>query len=145
MSLSITAVLTDNARQRIAQYSISGKAYMVDNFAINSVGHDVGDPTLALPPDRSAVTCPGGTPLFGPEPIDSSTLISAFCPQFVCVLEKTEGNGSLSNVCLYATVLYSPIVADPEVGQTFLYAVGNTPLKVKTGADRLIMNINIQY
>lgn len=145
MSLSVTALLTDVARQRIAQYSISGKAYQVVDFSVNSFGHDLGDPTLALPSDRSAVVCPGGTPLFGPEPIYSSVLISDFCPQFLCVLEKIESNGSLSNICLIATVVYSPIGGDVEVGTSFLYAVGNFPLKIKTGADRMLINVNVQF
>lgn len=145
MSLTVVTALTDVARQRIAQSILTGKSFSVTDFSVNSAGHDPGNPTLALTPDPAAVVCPGGTPLFGPEPIDSKTLISSFCPQFTCNLELTEAVGSISNICLIATVVFSPTPGDPDIGTTFLFSVGNFPLRVKTAADTLAIIALVQF
>jgi len=144
MALTIIASPTDVGRQRLAQQLISGKSFIINSFSVNSAGHDPGNPTLALTPDTSAVSCPGGAPLYM-APIASSTLVSAFCPQFECILPETAAVGSISNICLFGQVVYSPIPNDPDLGLVFLFGIGNFPLRVKTGADILNMLVSVQF
>ena len=82
---------------------------------------------------------------FGPKVLDSSVLISAFCPQFTCKLLNSEAVGELSNVGLIATMVYSPIPSDPVVGTQFLFAIGNFPLRVKTDVDAMSIIITLQF
>lgn len=144
MALTVIASLTDVGRNRLAQQLISGKSFLVNQFSVNSAGHDPSSPTIALTPDTTATVCPGGAPLFTDD-IASSTLLNAFCPQFECVIPLGAGIGSISNLCLFGHVVYSPIPNDPDIGSSFLFAIGNFPLKVKTAADTLTMVVSIQF
>lgn len=143
MAFTVTASLTDVGRQRLAQQLISGKSFVVSEFAINSAGHDPQNPTIALTPDTTAIICPGGTPLYS-RTINATTLLSVFCPQFQCIVPETIV-GSVSNICLIGQVVYSPISGDPDIGTTFLFAVGNFPLKVKTSADVFNFLVSVQF
>jgi len=49
----------------------------------------------------------------------------------------------VSSLALYAEIVYSPIPGDPEVGETFLFAVHNRPMIVFTGTDSAEFNINV--
>lgn len=143
MALSIIAVITDSARQKLADMLISGRSFQVTHFVTGSGGHDTGNPTVALTPDPTVIELPKQS--FGPKGLSSATLISAFCPRFEGILLSTEAIGELSNIGLIATVIYSPIPADPVVGTKFLFAVGNFPLKVKTDTDELTIRVTLQF
>ena len=143
MALSIIAVITDTARQEMADMLVSGKSFQVTNFVSGNGGHDTGNPTVALTPDPTVIALPQQT--FGPKALDSAVLISAFCPRFEGILLPTEAIGELSNIGLIATMIYSPIPADPIVGTQFLFAVGNFPLKVKTDTDELTIDVTLQF
>jgi len=148
MAISVIAALTEIGRNRIADMTISGRGFQVVQFVVGSGGHDPGDPSVALSPDPAVTSLPDQT--FGPKalvvtsPPFSGTLLTPFCPQFVGLLDYTEANGNLSNFGLIARINYSPIPSDPLVGSTFLFAVGNTPLKVKTDADQMEIDITLQ-
>ena len=143
MALSVIAVVTDTARQKLADMLISGKSFQVTHFTTGNGGHDPGNPTIALTPDPTVIELPSRT--FGPKVLNDAQLISAFCPRFEGILENTEAVGELSNVGLIATMIYSPIPADPVIGTQFLFAVGNFPLKVKTDTDELTIRITLQF
>jgi hypothetical protein len=148
MAISIIAALTEIGRNRIADMTVSGRGFQILQFVVGQGGHDTGDPTVALSPDPSQTSLPEQT--FGPQalvvtnPPYSGSLITPFCPQFVGLLDYTQANGNLSNFGLIGTINYSPIPGDPLVGSTFLFAIGNTPLKVKTDADQIEIDITLQ-
>ena len=141
MAFSIIAATTDLARQRIAQMLISGKSFQVNEFSIGDAGHDPMDPTVALTPDVTLVNCP--STLFGPEPIDSATLITPYCIEFVCVVGASEYAGPVSNICLLGQIVYPP--TDIEYGSYFLYAIGNFPLQTKVIGKDMTLTVTITF
>lgn len=143
MAFSVVAAVTDVGRQRLAQMMITGKSFQVNKFTVGSGGHDPLDPVTALTPDTSLNECP--SPVFGPEPIDSTTLLTQFCPQFTCTLGFNEAVAPVSNICLVATIIYSPIPSDPEVGSTFIFAIANFPLRVKLDTEVVDINVSVQF
>ena len=144
MAFNIIATVTDQGRQRLAEMLKTGKAFQVSKFTVSDGGHSVGDPTVALAPNPASITCPLNTFSFGPVSINAATLVSAFCPQFTCILNTGDANAPLSSLCLIATIVYSPIVDDPDVGEDFLFAIGNYPLKVKTASDTFSYSVLVQ-
>jgi len=143
VSFSVIATITDVGRQRLASGLITGKSFQIDQFSVGSGGHDPLDPSTPLTPDPAAVACP--SVVFGPEPIDAATLISQFCPEFTCRLNPSEAIASLSNICLIGTVIYSPLPGDPDVGTTFLFAIGNFPLRVKTDVESVEFRVTCSF
>jgi hypothetical protein len=143
VAYSAVAQLTNLARQRLAQALATGKSFVVDRFVVGSGGHDVLDPTIALTPDPTAVICPLTT--FGPKLVTSATLVSPFCPQFVCDLAGDEAVGPISDICLLGTIIYSPIPNDPELNTQFLFAQANTPLRVKLDDEVLSFDVSISF
>lgn len=143
MSFSIIASITDLGRQRLASSLITGKSFQIDQFSVGAGGHDLSDPATALTPDPTATSCPDV--VFGPEPIDAATLISQYCPEFTCRLGPTEAIAPLSNICLLGTIIFSPLPGDPDVGTSFLFAIGNFPLRVKTDVEQLEFRVTVQF
>jgi hypothetical protein len=143
MAFSVIASITDLGRQRLATSIMTGKSFQIDQFSVGQGGHDTSDPATALTPDPAATACP--SVVFGPEPIDSASLVSQFCPEFICRLDPDEAISPLSNICLLGTVIFSPIVGDPDVGTSFLFAVGNFPLRVKTDVESIEFRVAVQF
>jgi len=143
MAQAIVASLTDLARSKFADMLQMGRAFTVTDFVTGENGHDPGDPAVALTPDPTVTTLPGQT--FGPKSIASKTLVSPFCDSYLCHLDFLDAVGPLSNIGLIATFTYSPILGDPLVGTSFLMAIGNQPLIVKTDALSLDFDIQINF
>ena len=143
MAFSVIATVTDLGRQQLASAIITGKSFVVDQFSVGSGGHDLLDPSQALTPDPSLTACPDL--VFGPEPVDGAVLASQFCPEITARLAPSEAIAPLSNVCLLATFVFSPIIGDPDIGTSFLFAIGNFPLRVKTDTEELEFRITIQF
>jgi hypothetical protein len=143
MAFSSIALLTNEAKRRIADMWMTGKSYQVKYFALSSGGHEPTDPTVAKAIDPSSTVMPGDPPLFGPEPIDEITLVSDYCPVFVCRVQAGEVVGYVSCVALFAEIVYSPDPADPELGTTFLFAVHNRPALIFTNIDSAEFAINV--
>jgi hypothetical protein len=143
MAFSVIATVTDIGRQKLASSVITGKSFQIDQFSVGSGGHDPLDPSTALTPDSTVTDCP--SIVFGPEPVDAATLVSEFCPEFTARLAPSEAIAALSNICLIGTIIYSPLSGDPEVGTTFLFAVGNFPLRVKTDVETLEFRVTVQF
>lgn len=143
MAQAIIATITDLARSKFAEMLTVGRAFTITGFETGEGGHDPGDPAIALTPDPSATELPLQS--FGPKPIASKTLISPFCVEYLCGLDALEAVGPLSNVGLKATYTYSPISGDPLIGQSFLFAIANFPLVVKTDAETRSISIQVNY
>jgi hypothetical protein len=143
MSLSIIASITDKGRSALADLLQSGVAFTVTDFVTGGGGHDSGDPQVALTPDPALTTLPGQT--FGPKPLTDKILVTPYCVRYVCDLDFLEAVGNLSNIGLIATYTYSPIPNDPIVGTNFLFAVGNSPLVVKTDAEQRTINVEVEF
>ena len=143
MAFSVVATVTDLGRQKLASSLITGKSFQIDQFSVGGGGHDPLDPSTALTPDPTVTACPDS--VFGPEPVDAATLISQFCPEFTARLAANEAIAPLSNICLIGTIIYSPLAGDPDVGTTFLFAIGNFPLRVKTDIESLEFRVTVQF
>lgn len=143
MALAIVSALTDVARTKFADMLDVGRAFTVTGFVTGEGGHDTGDPSTALTPDPSNTNLPIQT--FGPKSVTSKGLTSPFCVEYVCDLDLLEAVGNLSNIGLLATVTFSPIVSDPLVGTTFLFAIGNFPLHVKTDAETIEIRVTVNF
>lgn len=143
MAQAIIASITDAARSKFADMMAVGRAFTVTQFVTGSGGHDISDPNVSLTPDVTAATLPSQS--FGPKNVTSKSLISPFCVEYVCDLEYTEAIGALSNLGLLATFTYSPVPSDPLVGTSFLFAIVNFPLRVKTDSEVLSLRIQVQY
>jgi hypothetical protein len=147
-AISIIAALTDTGRARIADMTVSGRGFQVQQFVVGAGGHDPNNPTVVLTPDPSVTSLPdqtyGPAPLVQTNPPYTGILISPYCPQFTGLLDTTQANGEISNVGLIATITSSLIPLDPLVGTTFLFAIGNRPLIVKTDNDQFTINVTLQ-
>lgn len=143
MAQAIIASLTDVARTKFADMLAVGRSFTVTDFVTGQGGHDLSDPSVALSPDASVTTLPSQT--FGPKNVASKTLISPTCVEILATLEATEGVGPLSNIGLIATVNFSPIIADPLLGTTFLFAIANFPLSYKTDSEVRSFAVSLQY
>lgn len=143
MALAIVSALTDTARAKFADMLNVGRAFTITSFVTGEGGHDTSDPAVALTPDPANTTLPDQT--FGPKAITSKSLISPYCVEYVCNLDLLEAVGELSNIGVIATVTYSPIIADPLVGSTFLFAIGNFPLHVKTDTETIEIRVTVNF
>jgi hypothetical protein len=146
MSFSVIAQITDAAKQRIASGLRDGKSFSVDHFVVTDGGHVPLQPTESVAPDPSATDCAVASVSgnqFGPVPISSSAMLTPFCPAFVCNLSTGDANFGISSLCLVATIVSSQTLDDPEIGQQFLFAQANFPLKVKTPVDNFTLVVQI--
>jgi hypothetical protein len=143
MAQAIVATITDFARTKFAELLSVGRAFTITDFVVGSGGHDPSDSAIALSPDPSDSTLPLQN--FGPKAVTSKTLISPFCVEYICELELLDAVGPVSNIGLIATFTYSPIIADPLVGTTFLFSIANTPLAIKTDAETKTFAIQVQF
>jgi len=143
MAITVLAAITDRGRAAFADLTVNGTSFVVNQFEVGSGGHDVGNPIVALTPDTSLSELPSLT--FGPEPIDEASLIEdLFTPEFLCVLEQNEAVGELSNIGLLATFIDVP--ADPSLeGTTFLFAIGNFPLRVKVDTEVVEFTVSVIF
>ena len=143
MSLAIIASTTDKGRSALADLLQSGVAFTITDFVTGGSGHDIGDPMVALTPDPELTSLPGQT--FGPKALTSKVPVTPYCTRYVCDLDFLEAVGNLSNIGLIATYTYSPIPLDPIVGTTFLFAIGNSPLVVKTDAEQRQISVEVEF
>lgn len=142
MAQAVVATITDTARTAFATMLESGIAFTITDFVTGNKGHDQADPAIALSPNPADTTLPGQT--FGPKTITSKSLISPFCVEYIADLEDIEAVGELSNLGLQATYTFDPTPAG-LVGQTFLFAISNFPLRVKTDAETITFAITVQF
>lgn len=143
MSLAIIASTTDKGRSALADLLQSGVAFTITDFVTGGGGHDSGDPQVALTPDPELTELSGQT--FGPKLLTDKILVTPYCTKYVCDLDFLEAVGSLSNVGLIATYTYSPLLNDPIVGTSFLFAIGNSPLIVKTDSEQRTISVEIEF
>ncbi len=140
MSITVLAAITDQGRAAFADLTVNGTSFVVNQFEVGNGGHDPGNPIVALTPDTSLGELPSIT--FGPEPIDESSLPDdLFTPEFDCFLQQNEAVGELSNIGLLAT--YPP--GTPLEGETFLFAIGNFPLRVKVDTEIVEFTVSVIF
>ena len=141
MAISVKAAITDRGRAAFADLTVNGTSFAVTSFKVGNGGHDVGNPIIALTPDTSLSDLPGVT--FGPEPVDEAGLPDLFTPTFLCTLQQNEAVGELSNIGLFAT--YPADVDEDLAGTSFLFAIGNFPLRVKVDTEILELLISVIF
>jgi hypothetical protein len=141
MAISVKAAITDRGRAAFADLTVNGTSFAVTSFKVGNGGHDVGHPIIALTPDTSLSDLPGVT--FGPEPVDEANLPDLFTPTFLCILQQNEAVGELSNIGLFA--MY-PDDVDPDLaGTSFLFAIGNFPLRVKVDTEVVEFTVSVIF
>jgi len=136
MAQAIIAAITDVARSKFADMVKTGNSFKVDSFVTGSGGHDPENPTVALTPDPTIVELPNITSDKRSIPETNIVFISPFCVQYQIVLDLLDSVGPLSNIGLYAT---------GSLSETFLFAVANFPLVVKTDAERRSIFVQVNY
>lgn len=143
MAITVLAAITDQGRAAFADLTVNGTSFVVNQFEVGNGGHDPGNPIVALTPDTSLGDLPSIT--FGPEPIDESSLPDdLFTPEFDCFLQQNEAVGELSNIGLLATYISAP--ENPDlVGTTFLFAIGNFPLRVKVDTEVVEFTVSVIF
>jgi hypothetical protein len=141
MAISVKAAITDRGRAAFANLTVNGTSFAVTDFKVGAGGHDVGNPIIALTPDTSLSELPEVT--FGPEPVDEASLPDLFTPTFLCVLQQNEAVGELSNIGLFAT--YPEDVDETLAGTSFLFAIGNFPLRVKVDTEVVEFTVSVIF
>jgi len=149
MALEVLAVVTNVGKQRMARQLAFGTSFKIDVFSAGGDGHDPSNPSVALTPqpDQTSLTGPLGDErvkkFIDPSQVsfDSDT-----CPVFDIVVEKTDQPGDYSSYRLIGRIVYvdPDDPSPPAIGQEFLFAVANTPLKVKTDLDEFTVRMRIQ-
>lgn len=119
-------VMTDIARQKIANMAITGEGFNVKYFSIGTGGHDPLNPSVPLQIDVTLTSLPGE--YFGPKQLEAATLIDTYRPRFIARLGKPEALGNYSNLGLWAEMTSNPAIK-------FLFALTNFPLRPKTDQD----------
>lgn len=144
-SFEILSILTLEAKKRIANMFVTGKSFKVDTFRVGDGGFDPADNTIPLTPDENATDVygtPGGT-FTGqilPENIFFQTPV---CPVFQCVLLPGQATGPIGSIGLYGTIVYSPLLGDPELGKKFLFAIATRPIYVKVANEKIQFNLSV--
>lgn len=130
-TFEIYASVTYTGRQYMARSIVGDVAFQITNYSMGTAGSDASGFPLA--PDLTLTTCPDSSIMPATSTFTSVGYSAAYCVEFNVLLDTTEGNGTSSNICLIGTITSS---SNPvEVGQQFLYAVGNYGDKTKTVAD----------
>jgi hypothetical protein len=142
MAFEIKALITDQARRRTAESWATGKGFQIVGFSLGNAGHDPLDPTTALAPDPGQEEC--SATVFGPKATSSFTFANDFCPVFECLLDYGEAVTLFSSICLIAQIVYSPVPGDPELNETFVFAVANFPQRPKTDLEKLVIRVGVQ-
>jgi len=143
MAQALIATITDVGRSKLADMLQMGRSFTITEFVTGEGGHDPGDVQVALTPDPSNTSLPKQS--FGPKVVQSKTLITPYCVEYLCFLDSLDAVGPLSNLGLIARYTYSPIAGDPLIGQSFLFAIANTPLVVKTDAEIRAIRVLVNY
>lgn len=143
MAQAIIATITDTGRSKHAEELQIGRAFTITDFVTGQGGSDPSDPAIALTPDPTVTTLPLQS--FGPKAVTSKTLISPFCVEYLAELSLLDAVGPLSNIGLIATFTFSPIGGDVLIGTTFLYALANLPLQIKTDSETKSIQIQVAF
>lgn len=150
------AVLTTQAKSRMARGLQNGKSFAIEYFALGDEGTIPSDPTIAIPPDPNLtdyiygnVLNPAGPPTGGGLPLPSGATIAGItyptetCPVVSCLLPPSAYVGPFSAIYLLARIVYSPIPSDPEVGRYFIAAVATRPRSVLSPVDPFSSDVGI--
>lgn len=114
-TFEFVALVTDEAKRRIAHMCAVGKAFKVTGFTVGNKGHDPTDPFNALAPDPTMLK-PNDETVYPPiafTSVDEST--GAPNPKYICTLAAGRGTGVVSSLYLYATVVYDPTTQLPTM------------------------------
>lgn len=143
VATSILATVTTKGREMIVEHLLNGTAFRVDKFSIGNGGHDTSNPNVALTPDVSLTTVPGE--FFGPVMIDNTTTVNPQTPRFDAILTESEGVGEISVLGLFITVISVTGNSTVNVNDSFLFAIANLPLQIKTGLETKEFRTEIQF
>lgn len=129
---SIITQVTTQAKQRYMNMLETGESFKILNFTVGSGGHDPNDPRQVLTPNSNLIKLPNQNNNFSPKGFEtiSSTIVDPNLYQVVAKLDYNEGLGELSNIGIWAKIIFD---GTTEIdGPVFLFSVGNFPLQIKT-------------
>jgi hypothetical protein len=130
-NFEIYTSVTYIGRQYMARAAVADVKIDVANYGMGTAGSDAsGNP---LPPDLSLTVIPAADIMPITSTFASRAYSSSYCLEFNISLPAGDGLGTSSNLGLIGTVLESSNPA--EVGQQFLFAIGNYGDKTKTSSD----------
>jgi hypothetical protein len=143
---NIVATITDAGRNALARAAAGEIAFMANLFAVGRGGYDMSNPVhvTAIDPGNTSLidqffpTSPSLQPITDWERPYPSTLVMN------CRLASTDAVAGLGEIGIWGTILSSPS-NPPEVGTTFLMAVGHFPLSTKTLRQVVVYRVIIQF
>lgn len=143
--LKTDAEMTSRARRLLARGRTDGTGFQVIEFSVGQGGLDPFDYKIAVPvnPDAVQLELPlniAGNPTKAIAHYERPNLNSGCV---YCLLENAEVNERLSEMGIWAEILYSPILS--EVGTVFLAAIAHFPLICKNSSMKYALRVNVQF
>jgi hypothetical protein len=143
--LEVDAEVTSKARRLLARGRTDGTGFQVIEFSVGQGGLDLFDYKVATPVNPDAVQLELPINIAG-NPTKAIAHYERPNPNSGCVyclLENAEVNERLSEVGVWAEILYSPILS--EVGTIFLAAIAHFPLICKNSSMKYAFRVNVQF
>jgi hypothetical protein len=138
----VDAEVTTRSRRLLARKTTDGTAFKAIEFSLGQGGVDPFDYKTAVPvnPDAQALEIPialapkAVTEYEHPNPSSACTY---------CVVDPGEANEVLSEIGIWAEILWSPYTA--EIGTVFLAAIAHFPIVCKNSSMSYAFRVNVQF
>jgi len=126
---TISAVVTDIARQYLARSITDGTSLRITEYAVGTAGYDTGNPLTATLADPTATALISEVYRDTIDLVETATL-DGTAKSFVARIARNELAAGIGEIALFAEILSSPFPF--EIGSKFMFAVAHQPLNVKT-------------
>jgi hypothetical protein len=135
----IDAETTTEARRLTARGLYDGTNIMAIEFGVGSDGFDPYNYSAALPvnPDATSLDDPVFT-----STIDHVEHTNKNGVSYYCLLDTSEANVTLGEVCIWSVVRNSP--GDPVSGTKFISAIGHFPILCKNSTMPIVIRVTVQ-
>lgn len=126
---TISATVTDIARQYMARSLTDGTSFRITQYAVGTAGYDSGNPLTATLVDPTATGLISEVYRDTIDLVETATL-DGTAKSFVARIGRDELAAGIGEIALFAEILNSPFLF--EIGTKFMFAVAHQPLNVKT-------------
>lgn len=142
LELDIDAEVTTIARRYLARKTIDGMSFKVTEFSLGQGGADPFDYKIAIPvnPGAQSLEIPIALP---PKAITEYERPNPSSGCAYCLVESGEANEVLSEIGIWAEILWSPYTA--EIGTVFLAAIAHFPIVCKNPSMNYAFRVNVQF
>lgn len=140
--LEIDAEVTSLARRLLARKTTDGTAFKAIEFALGRGGVDPFDYKTAVPvnPDAQSLEIPIA---LAPKAVTEYERPNIGSGCTYCVVDPGEANEVLSEIGIWAEILWSPYTA--EIGTVFLAAIAHFPIVCKNSSMSYAFRVNVQF